>query len=231
MASTSPAGLQSHSHQTLLHSILILFSLAFLPRSNYPYKVGPPGSTDAPVQTKSADKPQAGWLNPITLNPTSTLLWWILGAVIIAVFRAGWVRRQYSPPRGKDHRSGQSGKAEETKARGKALSIRLIQALATIVILTPVTTILLILLGAPLTADSTKASLTPSPLTPLLALLLNTLVLFIPFYVIGVPLSIIKSAIASIPGLALVDAFFNSSKLSEGEQVLSEWTRFFRQLV
>jgi GPI biosynthesis protein family Pig-F len=214
------SSLQSHSHQTLLHSILLFFSLVFLPRSSYPYSAGGP---DAPAQTKSADKPQAAWLNPLTYDPHSSLLWWILGSIVICISRAGWARRESDGNRGSEGKDG------------RALLIRLLRAFAATILFTPLTTIFLVLLGAPLASDSATFSLSPNLLTPLLALLLNVLVLFIPCYVFGLPITDISATIASIPGLStsgISSTLRENDNKSAGatEQVLNEWTRLFVQL-
>lgn len=193
--------LQSHASQTLLHSILFLFTLIFLPRQSYPYKVG---SSDAPPQTKSADKPQTVWLNPLTFDTRATLLWWILGSTIICIFRASWIRSS-------------TNSNKETKTKGdvqrKALFVRLVHALITPVLLTPFTTILLALMGAPLTSDPFRPNVSFTSSTPLLALLLNVLVFFIPCYAIGLPLSIIGELVDSLPALSILGI---SSKLLGG---------------
>lgn len=207
--------LYSHSSQTLLHSILFVFSLVFLPRSSYPYSTG---SSGAPLQTKSADKPQTPWLNPLTYHPPATLLWWILGSIIICVFRAGWIRNN----------SHGSTTQQSREKRGQALFIRLVQALAATVMLTPLMTIFLALLGAPLTSDPFKPNLNFSSSTPLLALLLNVLVFFTPCYVLGVPLLSIGELIDSIhwlSALGISSKMFTDNEQSTGKDALRERIR------
>jgi len=226
--STAQPSLQAHTHQTLLHAILLLFTLIYLPRSSY--------TKDEFIQTKSADKPQAEWLNALTYNPVNTLLWWTFGSVVICIFRAGWIRRQdtNSAERGlKRHQTKGSSVtgSKDTKEQGRALLSRLLQSLAALILLAPVTTISLVLLGSPV-ANNQSTSI--SILTPLLALLLNTLVLFIPCYALGLPISTICRTMETTHVVSILANLFGSEEKKQDstsfdEEILSNWSRLLSQ--
>lgn len=220
--------LQSHFSQTLIHSLLLLFTLIFLPRSTYPYKLD---GSDAPPQTKSADKPQTPWLNPITYNPAYTLCWWILGSLVIFIFRAGWVRRVAHGPSEPVKEKKVEKKGDEKMDPGKVLLERLIQALLASMLLMPFTSIILVLMGAPISIDYTRFFGVPSSLTPLLAMLLNVLTFFTPCYTLGLPIKSIRRLLGYYPvslslGIGSTEPLTAVEK-SEDEKVTEEWLRIF----
>jgi len=70
-----------------VHATLLAFTALFLPRTTFLFQL-PPG----PSQMTSRDRPQHPFLEPLTINPVSTLACICAGGVVLQGWWGGWVR-------------------------------------------------------------------------------------------------------------------------------------------
>lgn len=90
-AATSPTAakpfVRKDYYASLAYHLCLLFgAFLLLPRtrSSYVSRWGLGGAAQASdYQTTSADRPEHPWLTPITANPTRTLVWHLIGEVVV----------------------------------------------------------------------------------------------------------------------------------------------------
>lgn len=111
--------LSSYITAQLLHSIWLIFSFTWLPRSKSYFTSTPP-----PTQTSSADRPEHPLLTPITSDVTSTLLFSTAGIAFISMWWAGHLRHWHLG-RGAPGEDTQLQGEDELKQRQSQLSGRL----------------------------------------------------------------------------------------------------------
>lgn len=77
-----------------MHTALWAFTALFLPRTSFLFTMTTPAWD--PVQLSSRDHPQHPFFEPLTLNPTHTLAWFVVGAAFLQSWWAGWLRQWWS---------------------------------------------------------------------------------------------------------------------------------------
>ncbi|KAF9531176.1 GPI biosynthesis protein family Pig-F-domain-containing protein [Crepidotus variabilis] len=157
-----------------VHSTLWAFAVLFLPRTSFLSPLTTPEWD--PTQLTSRDKPQHPFLEPLTLNPTATLLWICFGAAVLQTWWASWLRKWWLDIglRGSDAEK----RVERQQYDGQIFAMFRDAWLATLATTLPIHFIL-VLFGASFVTHVTK--------TYLLALLLSIMVVYPPALVIGIP--------------------------------------------
>ena len=83
-----PLPLLKYASLVVTQALLLLFSIAFLPRSTLTFK-------DLPPQTSSLDRPQSAFMAPITAWPALSVAWMCLGTIFIQLYwgskAAAWI--------------------------------------------------------------------------------------------------------------------------------------------
>ncbi|KAH7876300.1 GPI biosynthesis protein family Pig-F-domain-containing protein [Lentinula edodes] len=156
-----------------VNSSLMVFVGLFLPRSTTLFDGA---KSNASTQATSRDRPQHSFLEPITANPVSTLVYVCLGVIVLQAWWSAWLRDwwiDYSLKGTRDDKKMQKQSLDRRKLSqlGKAW----IFAAGTSVFFHAVT----VLLGAPLFSYV--------PQTYLSALLLAVLTVVPPAYTFGIP--------------------------------------------
>ncbi len=77
------------------HSLFLLFTALFLPRSSIYLGI------ELPEQRTSLDRPQSEFLKPLTSRPELTVTWISLGVLIVNTWWSGWVRAWWLGERGR----------------------------------------------------------------------------------------------------------------------------------
>ncbi len=77
-----------------MHTTLWAFTALCLPRTSFLFTITTPAWD--PVQLSSRDHPQHPFFEPLTLNPTHTLAWFVVGAAFLQSWWAGWLRQWWS---------------------------------------------------------------------------------------------------------------------------------------
>ncbi|KDR76870.1 hypothetical protein GALMADRAFT_155582 [Galerina marginata CBS 339.88] len=157
-----------------VHTTLWSFVALYFPRAQF--LGGLTGSEWDKTQISSRDRPQHPFLEALTVNPTSTLLYICIGAVVLQSWWAGWIRDWWL-------RLGVRGTEDERRTEiafldRQKLSISLFAWAATLAASVMVHCIL-VLFGAPITSLCLK--------TYLLALLISIMTVYSPAYALGVP--------------------------------------------
>ncbi|KAF9556077.1 hypothetical protein CPC08DRAFT_737179 [Agrocybe pediades] len=157
-----------------VHTTLWSFVALYLPRTNF---LGDLASfaQQAPPKT-SQDRPQHPFLEALTVDPTTTLLYICLGAVVLQSWWAGWVREWWL-------KMGVRGTEDEKRTEIARLNSRKLSISRDAWAATFATSLMihfiLILFGAPITSLSLK--------TYFLALLISIMTVYSPAYSIGIP--------------------------------------------
>ncbi|KAF5325569.1 hypothetical protein D9619_009996 [Psilocybe cf. subviscida] len=154
-----------------VHTTLWLFVALYLPRTKYLNE-----SHHERTQTSSRDRPQHPFLQPLTADPTVTLLFICGGALILQGWWAGWTRDWWL-------QLGLRGSKEDRQTELAALERHKMTASRNAWLATFAASFtihfLLVLFGAPITSLVFK--------TYLLALLLSIMTVYAPAYSIGTP--------------------------------------------
>jgi GPI ethanolamine phosphate transferase 2/3 subunit F len=83
-----PLPLLKYFSLVVTQALLLLFSMAILPRTTLTFK-------DLPPQTSSLDRPQAAFMAPITAWPALTVAWMCVGTVFVQLYwgskAAAWI--------------------------------------------------------------------------------------------------------------------------------------------
>lgn len=75
-----------------VHSLLIVFTALYLPRSSYLL-------TSLPTQESSKDRPQHAFLQPLTADPLLTVAWLCIGTAVVQASWAGWLKSERNSAR------------------------------------------------------------------------------------------------------------------------------------
>ncbi|KAF9452115.1 hypothetical protein P691DRAFT_661617 [Macrolepiota fuliginosa MF-IS2] len=157
-----------------VHTTLLLFSGLFLPRTTFLKDIA--GVQIDPAQSSSLDRPQHSFLEPLTINPLSTLVYVCLGAAVLQGWWAGYMRDWWSL-------SILEGSESEKRLEKAITDRQKIKAFAHAWLATLTASIifhgLLVLFGAPFTLHASR--------TYGLALLLSILTVYTPAFVLGPP--------------------------------------------
>jgi phosphatidylinositol glycan class F len=83
-----PLPLLKYFSLVVTQALLLLFSMAILPRSTLTFK-------DLPPQTSSLDRPQSAFMAPITAWPALSVVWMCLGTAFVQLYwgskAAAWI--------------------------------------------------------------------------------------------------------------------------------------------
>lgn len=77
-----------------VHTTLLIFNGLFLPRTTFLQDVT--GVKVDPAQLSSLDRPQHSFLEPLTLNPSATIVYICIGAAVLQSWWAGYIRDWWS---------------------------------------------------------------------------------------------------------------------------------------
>ncbi|KZO99139.1 hypothetical protein CALVIDRAFT_464507, partial [Calocera viscosa TUFC12733] len=143
------------------HTVLLVFSLIYLPRSSELFFPLPP-------PTSSLDHPQPKWMEPITAAPVWTLFWVVLGVWGCLGAWAGSVRRW-----------AKSIGIADSSSDWMVCAIIPACSFLSLVICTPIYFVLVVLFGAPYSSYLVH--------TLLLSILLSLLTAYVPCYVLPPP--------------------------------------------
>ncbi|KAJ8468935.1 hypothetical protein ONZ45_g17061 [Pleurotus djamor] len=176
-----------------VHSTLLFFAALFLPRSTI-FLDPSLAPRPAPSQLTSRDKPQHPFLEPLTLNPTWTMLCVCAGTLVLQGWWGGWIRRWWV------ELVILNGAEDQIQRRDVLIQRKLKDvrnAWAATMIGSFIFYAIAVLFGAPITRSvdisSLKGDATQFPITShilhtyLLGLLLSILIIFPPSYTLGVP--------------------------------------------
>lgn len=157
-----------------VHTTLLLFNALFLPRTTFLQDIA--GLRVDPAQLSSLDRPQHPFLEPLTLNPLTTIVYICLGAAVLQTWWAGYVRDWLSlmTIKGSENEK-RLEKAIVNRQKTKAFVVAWIVTLAASLVIHSV----LILFGAPLSWHASR--------TYGLALLLSVITVYTPAFVFGPP--------------------------------------------
>ncbi|KXN83813.1 Phosphatidylinositol-glycan biosynthesis class F protein [Leucoagaricus sp. SymC.cos] len=157
-----------------VHTTLLLFSGLFLPRTTFLQDVT--GVRVDPAQLSSLDRPQHPFLEPLTLNPLTTIIYICSGAAVLQTWWAGYIRNWWSHNNIDDSENEQ--RLEKTLVdRHKVQAF--IDAWLTTIAGSMILHIVLILFGAPFYRHASH--------TYGLALLASILTIYTPAFVYGPP--------------------------------------------
>lgn len=132
MAATERAffPLSRFSSLTGVHSTLLLFTAAYLPRSSFLLSPLPP-------QASSRDRPQHPFLHPLTADPLLTLVWLCLGVALVQASWGSWLRNESESANlmklGDDEEAKMKRRLESSGAK---MQVRGLQAIAVFLSLT-----------------------------------------------------------------------------------------------
>ncbi|KAJ3565995.1 hypothetical protein NP233_g7286 [Leucocoprinus birnbaumii] len=157
-----------------VHATLLLFNALFLPRTTFMQDLT--GVRVDPSQLSSLDRPQHPFLEPLTLNPLTTIAYVCLGAAALQTWWAGYMREWWSL-------TVIAGSENEKRIEKAMVDGQKIRAFTSAWIMTLAVSFVihvsLFLFGAPLIWHASR--------TYGLALLLSILSVYTPAFVFGPP--------------------------------------------
>ncbi|KLO13285.1 hypothetical protein SCHPADRAFT_852771 [Schizopora paradoxa] len=187
-----------------VHSLLVIFTAGWLPRSSKYLGSLPP-------QASSKDRPQHPFLHPITADPLLTLGWLCIGILAVNATWAPFMKREIQYSRIALYGEDEEAKIKRRSESGRNMLGALVDALVSTSVLALLLHIVLVLFGASIVHYFSR--------TFALALLIALLAAFTPAYVLGRP-SLASNSSSLVHRLTWLRLFVEFSLRNEFERSL-----------
>ncbi|KAL1733212.1 hypothetical protein EV714DRAFT_269886 [Schizophyllum commune] len=221
-----------YTAQVGAHTSLLLFAALFLPRIELPeHGVGGGKSPrwgwvetilpPPPAQT-SLDKPTHPFLVPLVVNPTWTLVWMCLGAAVLQLWWAGFMKNWWTEYTNSEN--DEYDKAMVKTAHDKVAWKASIDALKTTLLFSVFIHTTVVFFGAPFFSHAVN--------TYLLSLLISLLTVLVPAYVLGSPITLQSITSTAWPKSQTSDEQAKERRKEETRRMVIRfsWLRLFVEL-
>ncbi|KAI5895005.1 uncharacterized protein SCHCODRAFT_02686473 [Schizophyllum commune H4-8] len=218
-----------YTAQVGAHTSLLLFAALFLPRIELPEHSQPSGSSPRwgwvetilpppPAQT-SLDKPTHPFLVPLVVNPTWTLVWMCLGAAVLQLWWAGFMKNWWTEYTNSEN--DEYDKAMAKTAHDKVAWSASVDALKTTLLFSVFIHTIIVFFGAPFFSHAVN--------TYLLSLLVSLLTVLVPAYVLGSPVTVQSLTSIAWPKSQTSDAQAKEQRKEETRRMVIRfsWLRLF----
>ncbi|KAL1676634.1 hypothetical protein EV122DRAFT_215959 [Schizophyllum commune] len=221
-----------YTAQVGAHTSLLLFAALFLPRIEGEQLIFGSGKSPrwgwvetilppSPAQT-SLDKPTHPFVVPLVVNPTWTLVWMCLGAAVLQLWWAGFMKNWWTEYT--NSANDEYDKAMAKTAHDKVAWSASIDALKTTLLFSVFIHTTAVFFGAPFFSHAVN--------TYLLSLLVSLLTVLVPAYVLGSPITLRSVTSIAWPKSQTSDEQAKEQRKEETRRMVIRfsWLRLFVEL-